>query len=63
MSSSILAVHPIAGGMFMNAQDYWQMFLETGAPELYLLFNNARKMETNHVLDDSGSGASGHSLQ
>ena len=47
----------------MNAQDFWQMFLETGAPELYLLYNNARKMEKTHVLDDSGPGASGHTLQ
>ena len=47
----------------MNAQDYWQMFLETGAPELYLLYNNARKMERSHVLDDSGPGVAGHTLQ
>ena len=47
----------------MNAQDYWQMFLDTGAPEIYLLYNNARKMENSHVLDDSRPGASGHSLQ
>ena len=47
----------------MNAMDYWQMFLETGAPELYLLYNNARKMEKSHVFNDSGPGASGHSLQ
>ncbi len=47
----------------MKSQDYWQMFLETGAPELYLLYNNARKMETTHVLDDQGPGSSGHSIQ
>lgn len=47
----------------MTSQDYWQMFLETGAPEMYLLYNNARKMEMTHVLDNTGPGAPGHSLQ
>jgi len=47
----------------MNANDYWQMFLETGAPELYLMYNKARKMENTHVFDDTGPGTAGHSLQ
>ena len=47
----------------MKSQDYWQMCLETGAPELYLLYNNARKMEMTHVFDDKGPGAPGHFLQ
>lgn len=47
----------------MNALDYWQIFLETGAPEAYLLYNNARKLENTHVLDNSGPGSAGHSLQ
>ena len=47
----------------MNAQDYWQFFLDTGAPEMYLLYNRARKMEEAHVFDDTGSGTAGHSLQ
>jgi len=47
----------------MLAQDYWQMFLETGAPEYYLLYNNARKMEKSHVCDNSRPGIAGHSLQ
>jgi len=46
----------------MNAQAYWQMFLDTGAPEMYLLYNNARKMEQRDALDDSGPGTAGHSL-
>ena len=46
----------------MRSQDYWQMFLETGAPELYLLFNNARKTENSHVFNDPGPGTPGHSL-
>jgi len=47
----------------MNANNYWQMFLETGAPEFYLLYNNARKMENDYVLDGSGIGAPGHPVQ
>ena len=47
----------------MNAQDYWQMFVETGVPEYYLLYSRAMKMEAGHVFDDSGTGAAGHGLQ
>ena len=47
----------------MNAKNYWELFLETGAPEMYLLFNEARRMEDVDVLDDSGLGASCHGLQ
>ncbi len=47
----------------MTSQDYWQIFLETGAPEVYLLYNKARKTESVHVLDNTGPCASGHSLQ
>lgn len=47
----------------MNAMDYWQMFLETGAPEVYLLYNNARRMECSNVFDDSGPGVTGNALQ
>ena len=47
----------------MKSTDYWQIFLETGAPEMYLLYQNALKMENNHVLDNQGFGAAGHILQ
>ena len=47
----------------MNAKDYWNFFLETGAPEYYLLYQNALKMEGNHVSNDSGHCPSGHGLQ
>lgn len=39
----------------MNANDYWHLFLETGAPEAYLLYTKATKVEESHVLDDSGN--------
>ena len=46
----------------MNANQLWQTFLETGSPEVYLLYNHAKKVEENHVFDGSGIGSSGHAL-
>lgn len=47
----------------MTSQELWQIFLETGAPEMYLLYNRARKTEEIHVLDDPGTGPAVSSLQ
>ena len=47
----------------MNAFDYWQLFLETGAPEAYLMYTKAMKMEGKHVSDDSGSRPQSYRLQ
>lgn len=47
----------------MNADNLWQMFLETGAPELYLLYTKAKKVEGNHVFNCSGPGFEGEQLQ
>lgn len=47
----------------MNANDYWTIFLETGAPEMYLMFNQARRMEAADVFNDSGVGLEGQGLQ
>ena len=47
----------------MTTQEIWNLFIETGAPEFYLLYNKVRKMETTYVLDDSSIGSSYHSLQ
>jgi len=47
----------------MNAQDYWKIFMETGAPEMYLLFRQESRLEDTHVLDNSGVGAARHGLQ
>lgn len=43
----------------MQSQNYWEIFLETGAPEMYLLYHHAKKMEETYVPDRPGSGASG----
>lgn len=63
MAIFLCTAHPIYGGMKMLSQEYWKLFLETGLPEVYLMFNSARKMENEHVLDDSGTGAARHTLQ
>lgn len=47
----------------MNAKQLWQTFLETGAPEVYLLYNQAKKVDNYHVLDGSGACDSGNGLQ
>ncbi len=46
----------------MDAEFYWQVFLETGAPEMYLLYNNARKSEDTHAPDDTRPGPAGYTL-
>lgn len=47
----------------MNAKDYWDVFLETGAPEAYLLYARALKMEAADVSDNPGVGSAGYGLQ
>ena len=47
----------------MKAEDYWQMFMETGAPEMYLLYNTAKRMESVYVPDSAGPGDPGHTIQ
>lgn len=38
----------------MNTSEIWHLFMETGAPEVYLLYCNALKAEEKHVSDDPG---------
>ena len=47
----------------MNAMEYWQLFLETGAPEAYLLYSRQLRSEGSHVYDDPGHRFTGHRLQ
>ena len=42
----------------MKAKDYWQLFLETGAPEAYLMYSRQLKMEAKHVFDNPGDCSS-----
>lgn len=47
----------------MDSQFAWQVFLETGAPEMYLLYNQAKKMENTNVFENQGPGATGNKVQ
>ncbi len=47
----------------MNAMDYWQLFLETGAPEVYLMYSKKMESEARHVFDDQGRGPESNGLQ
>ena len=46
----------------MNTQQLWQTFLETGAPEVYLLYNQAKKVETKDVFNGAGAGTSRNTI-
>lgn len=46
----------------MQAQNYWEIFLETGAPEMYLLYTQALKMEDMHASEGGGTCSTGHSI-
>ena len=41
----------------------WQLFLETGAPEAYLMYSKQRKSEDHYVYDRSGNRPEGNGLQ
>ena len=47
----------------MNAMDCWQLFLETGAPEAYLMYSQMLKMEENHVSEYPGHCPQSNRLQ
>ena len=47
----------------MRSVDYWQLFLETGAPEAYLMYTKQLKSEAAYVYDDSGHRPESDRLQ
>ena len=48
----------------MEKNELWQLFLETGAPEAYLLYKSqARRMESTHVSDNQSTGTAPNGLQ
>lgn len=47
----------------MDAKEYWKLFLETGAPELYMMYTQALKSEASYVSEHPGLGVEGHRLQ
>ena len=47
----------------MKSTDYWQLFMETGAPEAYLMYTKALKTEGIHVSEHSGYRPQSNGLQ
>ena len=47
----------------MRSGELWQAFLDTGAPELYVLFSKAREEEVRNVFDNSGTRTASYYLQ
>ena len=47
----------------MTAKEYWTLFLETGAPEAYLLYAGALRTEGSYVPENQSLGAADHRLQ
>ena len=46
----------------MNAQNFWELFLETGSPELYVLYSHAKKVEKRSVFNGQGTGSESNKL-
>ncbi len=47
----------------MEAKDYWQLFMETGVPEYYMMYSKAMKTEGTHVPYHTGFGAANHGCE
>lgn len=47
----------------MTTKDLWQLFVETGAPEFYLLYNRSKEMECKDVPDDTSPCSARDGLQ
>lgn len=47
----------------MRSRELWQAFLDTGAPELYLLYSRAREAEAEYVFNNPGTCSASHQLQ
>lgn len=47
----------------MKSENLWQAFLETGAPEMYLLYSHFKRMEDGCVFNSSGTCFESDELQ
>lgn len=47
----------------MDAKEYWKLFLETGAPAVYLMYTQALKSEENYVSENPGTDLANQRLQ
>lgn len=47
----------------MDSSQIWHLFIETGAPEMYLLYQRALRMEKSDVFNHTSSGSESSRLQ
>lgn len=47
----------------MKSDLCWQLFLNTGSPEAYLMYNEAKRLEKSHVSQHEGTCSQGNTLQ
>ena len=46
----------------MNSVFFWDLFIETGAPEMYLYYQKAKKSEEHYVSDSTGTCTASQSI-
>jgi len=46
----------------MNSAFFWDLFLETGAPEMYLCYQEARRSEEQYVSESTGTCTASQSI-
>ncbi len=47
----------------MNSHFFWNVFIQTGAPEAYLLYQRAKRMEDVYVPDNQSLSAEGEGIR
>lgn len=47
----------------MRSDACWKLFLTTGSPEAYLMYNEAKRMEQTDVSQNQGACSAGDALQ
>ncbi len=47
----------------MDAAEYWKLFMESGRPEVYIMYTQALKAEETYVSKNAGIGSSDQRLQ
>ena len=46
----------------MDSKFFWEVFLETGAPEMYVYYQEAKRSEEVYVSDSAGLGPAGNTI-
>ena len=47
----------------MDAAEYWKLFMESGRPEVYIMYAQALKTEGDYVPENAGVGIADQRLQ